>query len=117
MDDDDDKRLSELEKRIKARQFREEIVSRVRDLASKGKIQWREHAFERIDERNIDALVAKRILQRGDLKNDLVEPGNREEEWVVTMVDRVTKTRDVGVVTVVVGNRLLRVITVEWEDL
>lgn len=118
MDDEAIRRnLADLEKRVAERRHRAEILGRVRDLATQGKIRWREHAFDRIDERGIDALVATRILQRGDLKNDLVEPGDREDEWIVTIVDRVKDNRDVGVVTVVVGTRHLRVITVEWEDL
>lgn len=103
--------------RIKARLFREEIVKRVRDLASKGKIYWSDHAFERVDERDIDALVAQRILQRGDLKDDRIEAGRNAEEWKVTMVDRLKPNRDAGVVAVVVGKKFIRVITVEWEDL
>jgi hypothetical protein len=103
--------------RIKARLFREEIVKRIRDLASKDKIFWSDHAFVRVDERDIDALVAKRILERGDLKDDLVEPGRNEDEWKVTMVDRLKPNRDAGVVAVVVGKKWLRVITVKWIDL
>jgi hypothetical protein len=116
-DDELEKQLAKIEKRAEERRFREEIVARVRDLSKQGKIRWRDHAFDRIDERGIDALVATRILQRGDLKNDLVEAGDRSGEWVLTMVDRVKSNRDVGVVTVVVGTKFLRVITVEWEDL
>jgi hypothetical protein len=107
----------ELGDRIKARLFREEIIKRVRTLASKGKIYWSDHAFERVDERDIDALVAKRILERGDLKDDLVEPGRNKDEWKVTMVDRLKPNRDAGVVAVVVEKKCLRVITVKWIDL
>ena len=102
----------ELGDRIKARLFREEIVACVRDLASEGKISWSDHA-----ERDIDALVAKRILQRGDLKDDLVEPGRNKDEWKVIMVERLKPNRDAGVVAVVVGKKWLRVITVKWIDL
>ena len=103
--------------RIDARLFREEIVRRVRDLAAKGKIYWSDHAFERVDERDINDLVAKRILERGDLKDDLVEPGRRDGEWKVKMIQRLKPNRDAGVVAIVVGKKFLRVITVEWEDL
>src|SRR4051794_18557984 len=98
----------ELGDRIKARLFREEIVARVRDLAASGKVFWSDHAFERVDERDIDALVAERILQRGDLKDDLVEAGRNDGEWKVTMVDRLKPNRDAGVVVVVVGTNFLR---------
>lgn len=107
----------EMGDRIKARLFREEIVKRVRDLASKGKIYWSDHAFKRVDERDIDILVAKRILQRGDLKDDLVQPGRKEGEWKVIMIERLKPNRDAGVVAVVVGTKRLRVITVKWIDL
>ena len=118
MDDDAAKAILEnVEKRAAERRHRTEILGRVRDLSTQGKIQWRDHAFDRIDERGIDALVATRVLQQGELKNDLVQPGDRVGEWIVTIVGRAKGNRDVGVVTVVVGTRLLRVITVEWEDL
>lgn len=107
----------EVGRRIEERLFREEVHRRVRGLASDGKILWGDHALDRIEERGIDILVAKRVLERGDLKNDVVEPGRRPGEWKVTIVDRVSTNRDVGVVTVVVGDKHLRVITVEWEDL
>jgi hypothetical protein len=107
----------ELGERIKARRFREEIVGRVRELASKGKIHWSDHAFERVDERDINMQVAKRILERGDLKDDRVEPGRRADEWKVKMVDRVKPNRDAGVVVIVIQAKRLLVKTVEWEDL
>jgi hypothetical protein len=106
----------ELGDRIRARLFREEIIKRVRELASKGKILWSDHAFERIDERDIDALVAARILQRGELKDDRVEPGRKADEWKIIMVERLKPNRDAGVVAVVC-KKFLRVITVKWIDL
>lgn len=109
--------VDELGERIKARLFREEIVRRVRDLATKGKILWSDHAFERVDGRDINVQVAKRILERGDLKDDLVEPGKRAGEWKVKIVDRVKPNRDVGVVVIVIQTKRLLVKTVEWEDL
>jgi hypothetical protein len=102
--------------RIKARLLREELTQRVRNLATKGKIDWSDHAFERMEERGIDALTAERVLTRGDIHDD-PEPGKRKGEWKVKMVHRVTQGRDVGVVTIVVGTKSLRVATVEWEDL
>jgi hypothetical protein len=63
-------------------------------LASKGKIHWSDHAFDRVEERDIDALVAQRILQRGDLKDDLVQPGRRAGEWKVKMIQRLKLNRD-----------------------
>lgn len=69
-----------------------------------------------MEERGIDALTAERVLRRGEIKGD-PEPGKRGGEWKVKVVGRVTRTRDVGVVTIVIGTRSLRVATVEWEDL
>lgn len=111
------KRLADAEKRIKARRFREDIVARVRDLATRGKIFWSDHAFDRVDLRDINDLVAKRIIERGELKNDHIEPGDNEGEWRLTMVDRVKPNRDAGVVVVVIKDKRLLVVTVEWEDL
>lgn len=112
-----EKRLAEIEKRAEQRRFRDGIVARVRELAAASKILWSDHAFERVDLREINDLTAKRILERGDLKDDLIEPGENEGEWKLTMVDRVKPNRDAGVVAVVIQDKRLLVITVEWEDL
>ena len=101
--------------RLEARLLREEITKRVRELAADGKILWADHTFERMEERGIDALMAKRVLLRGDIEGE-PEPGKNRGEWKVKLVDRVKANRDVGVVTVVMNKRLL-VTTVEWEDL
>jgi hypothetical protein len=107
----------EMGDRIRARQLREKLAKRVRHLSAQGKIKWTDHAFERLEERGIDLLVAKRVLMHGDLKEDSVKKGNKPGEWKVVVVDRVKQNRDVGVVTVVAEKGHLRVITVEWEDL
>ena len=102
---------------IELRIRREEVVARVRELAAKGLVAFSDHAYDQMDERSLNDLIALRVLQKGDPKGD-VEPGREAGEWKVKMVDRVKGSRDVGVVTVLLSNRkMLRVLTVEWEDL
>jgi hypothetical protein len=97
---------------------RPEVVRElVRKLAlNTANIQWRVHAQERMVERDITDEMALDVLRRGDLKEE-IKPGDRPGELIVKMV-RVIKgrSREVGVVVVVVNNVKLRVITVEWED-
>lgn len=102
---------------IEMRLHREDVVARVRALADQGLVAFSDHSYEQMDARSLNDLTALRVLQKGDPKGDVV-PGKRPGEWKVKMVDRVKGAREVGVVTVLLSNRqLLRVLTVEWEDL
>ena len=74
------------------------------------------HALERMDERGILDVDVFRILRKGRLKG-VIKPGNQSGDWVCTMADVIKGAREAGVVTAVVCNQRLVVITVEWEDL
>lgn len=102
--------------RLKTRLLREEITERIRELAKKDRIFWADHTFERMEERGIDVLTAKRALERGEIDGE-PSPGKNKDEWVVKVTHRAKQNRDVGVVTVVIGTKRMLVITVEWEDL
>lgn len=74
------------------------------------------HAEERMLERDISTSMMFRVLRAGLVKGD-VEAGKKEGDWVIKLAGRILGNRDVGVVTAVVQNSQLVVITVEWEDL
>jgi len=90
----------------------------VRQLAlDTANIQWRRHALERMVERDITDEMALEVLRKGDLKGD-IEPGDQSDEVALKMVRTIKgRSREIGVVVVVVNSWKLRVITVEWEDL
>lgn len=105
------------DKIIQMRLRREDVVARVRALAREGKVAFSDHSYEQMDTRSLNDRIATSILEKGDPKGD-VEPGKNAGEWKVKMVDRIKGSRDVGVVTILLGSReLLLVKTVEWEDL
>lgn len=79
-------------------------------------IRWSRHARDRMEERGIDDTDALRALQRGHCLEDPV-PGKGQGEWKVKMVWEVRGSRDIGVVTIIMREGRLRVVTVEWEDL
>jgi hypothetical protein len=81
-----------------------------------GNIQWRVHAQERMVERGITDEMALEVLRRGDVKGE-IEARERPGELKVKMVREIKgRSREVGVVAIVVSSEKLRVITVEWED-
>lgn len=101
---------------IQLRLKREQIESRVRELAGKGCVAFGEHSLERLAERGISDVQAIRVFVRGEMRGDPV-PGRRAGEWKVKFVDAVRGNREVGVVSVLIRNERLYVTTVEWEDL
>ena len=66
--------------------------------------------------RSITRLDVIRVLTRGHIEGQIV-PGENPGEWKCKVVANVKGNRDVGVVTLVIGNDTLLVKTVEWEDL
>jgi hypothetical protein len=98
--------------------LRPEVVrDTVRRLAQNtANIQWRKHAQDRMNERDITDWMALEVMRKGYVKG-AIEPGERADEWVVKLTDQMKGQREVGVVVVVADWTKLRVITVEWEDL
>jgi hypothetical protein len=88
---------------------------RIKTIAADSKnIDWSRHAIERMEERDIIDAEVLRILRRGSIKG---EPERaRLAEWKCKMVLRMTGGRDAGVVTIIMKNDRLFVVTVEWED-
>jgi hypothetical protein len=79
------------------------------------KVIFSEHAEERMDERGITTTDVYRTLERGSITGP-IRPGKLSKEWVCKVTYRVRGSRDVGVVTVVIGAEALWINTVEWED-
>lgn len=88
---------------------------RVGELArDTGNITWTDHIVQRMRERGFDTDAVLRILRTGDVEDDPEEedPG----DWKIKIVRKMANGRVAGVVTVVVRNSRLVLITVEWED-
>lgn len=69
-----------------------------------------------MDERGITDLDALRVLRTGEISGP-IEPGKYVGEWKCKVVGVVKGRREVGVATLLIRNRKLRIKTVEWEDL
>jgi hypothetical protein len=93
-----------------------EIAARIRELAKTSCVGFSDHAEQRMEERGITDLEAIRVLQTGEISGEIA-PGKREGEWKCKIVAPLKGRREVGVVTLLIRNRRLRVKTVEWEDL
>lgn len=74
------------------------------------------HAKERMDLRSITRIDVIRVLKRGHIDGDIVA-GQSQGEWKCKVVANVRGSRDIGVITLVIGGDRLLVKTVEWEDL
>ena len=94
-----------------------ELHATVRRLAEEDrKVYLSNHAKERMDLRSITRIDVIRVLRRGHLDGDIVA-GQSPGEWKCKVVANVRGSRDIGVVTLVIGGDRLLVKTVEWEDL
>jgi hypothetical protein len=75
-----------------------------------------DHAFDRINEREIISDDVYWILESGYVDGGLVR--NEHGDWELIMVRRMPGGREAGVVTIVfVEGQMLFVKTVEWMDL
>ena len=94
-----------------------EMLARIQHLAKDSKNVWfSTHAEDRMDERGITDLEALRVIRSGEISGP-IEPGKNEGEWKCKIVAPIKGRREVGVVTILIRNRKLRIKTVEWEDL
>lgn len=95
----------------------QQLLATIRSLArTTEKINWSLHALERMDERSISTEDALRVLRIGDLCGDITA-GKSVGEWKCKIVERRRGARDIGVVTLVIREQRLLVLTAEWEDL
>lgn len=75
-----------------------------------------DHAKERMEQRSISRLDVMRVLTTGHIDGDIM-PGQRAGEWKCKVTAPVKGSREVGVITLLVGFEKLLIKTVEWEDL
>ncbi len=75
-----------------------------------------DHAEDRMYERDITITMMMRVLRSGMIKGE-VEQGKKSGDWVVKVAGQMLGNRDVGVVTAVMQDQKLVIITVEWEDM
>jgi hypothetical protein len=95
----------------------DEMLARIQHLAADSKnVGFSDHAEDRMEERGITDLDVFRVLRTGEISG-AIEPGKHEGEWKCKVVAPVKGRREVGVATLVIRNRKLRIKTVEWEDL
>jgi hypothetical protein len=89
---------------------------RVRELAQRSSnLVWTDHIKERMSERGIDSDAVLRILRSGDVEEEPQE-AKRPGDWKIKLVRAMNTGRAAGVVTVLVENSRLVLITAEWED-
>ena len=93
------------------------FLATVRRLAAANAVRFTYHAeSERMEERDFDVDDVMDTLAKGELKGE-IRAGRREGEWTGKLVHQPFGTsRWMGVVTVVVRETYLQVITTEWED-
>ena len=75
-----------------------------------------EHAKERMEIRSITRVDVIRVLKRGHIDGS-IDPGNHAGEWKCKVIANVKGSREIGVVTLVIGQERILVKTVEWEDI
>lgn len=84
-------------------------------LCSKN-VRFTDHAEERMEERDISLHDVFRVLQKGSVY-DVPRPGKKKGEWICKIERHARGNRDIGVVSVIVREEHLLILTVEWEDL
>lgn len=93
-----------------------EMLARIQQLAAQSSnVGFSDHAEDRMEERGITDLDVLRVLRGGTISGS-IEPGRKEGEWKCKVVAPVKGRREIGVVTLLIRNRRLRIKTVEWED-
>src|ERR1019366_3841849 len=95
----------------------ERLLATIRKLARDGLISYSYHAgYERMAERGFDVLDVKQVLLKGYVAGEITA-GKKPGEWQVKLVDNLEGTsRKMGVVTVVIREQRLLIVTTEWED-
>ena len=92
------------------------LAGLIRFLATESdRIDWAEHAHERMEERDITVRDALRVLRNGDIEG-AITPGRSQGKWQCKVVFPIKGSREAGVATVVIEGERLFVKTVEWED-
>lgn len=91
-------------------------MKRIRDLSQdSSNIVWTTHVREQMNKRGIDSEDVLRILRTGDVENAPTQ-GRSADEWKMKVTRKMRGGRVAGVVTILVKDQTLRLITAEWED-
>lgn len=94
-----------------------EMLARIKHLAKDSvNVAFSGHAEERMEERGITDLDALRVLRTGDIVGPITA-GKNKGEWKCKITAPIKGRREVGVATLLIRNRRLRIKTVEWEDI
>ena len=102
---------------VPLRPKRSEIHETIRQIAEEDRcVYLSKHAIERMDLRSITRIDVIRVLTRGHIEGEIV-PGSNPGEWKCKVVANVKGSRDIGVITLIIGCHRLLIKTVEWEDL
>ena len=92
------------------------LVKVIRFLATQSdRIDWTDHAWDRMDERGITDMDALRALRNGDIVGSILA-GRRRGEWQCKVCFPLRERREIGVAVVVVESDRMVIKTVEWED-
>lgn len=84
--------------------------------ADSGNIAWTDHANARMKEREFTTRDVLTALRNGDVE-DVPEPGKKTNHWRCKVVHKDSgRGRFMGVVTVIVEEKRLVVVTTQWED-
>lgn len=95
----------------------EKVLASARRLFQERKIKWTYHADdERMPERSFNFFDVEEVIMKGYTPEPVL-PGRRAGEWKIKVVYKLEgDTRKTGVVCVVANDRLLIIVTTEWED-
>lgn len=89
----------------------------VRAIAERDRsVKFTTHALERMDLRDISLADVMRVLMKGTIQ-DPPKVGKGRNEWKVKVIRHHRGCRDIGVVTMIIREAQLLILTVEWEDL
>jgi hypothetical protein len=84
--------------------------------ANSAKVIFSDHAWDRVDEREITREDAFQILMHGHCEDGPKK--NEKGHWQVTMTRRMANRREAGAVTVILRDQeALLIRTVEWMDM
>lgn len=96
----------------------DEAEQLIRERAARGRtggVIFTDHAWDRVDERDITREDVFRILREGFCQTP---EKNEEGEWQVIVTKRVKGQREAGAVTIILeDDEKLIIRTVEWMDL
>lgn len=93
----------------------DEAQTVIRERVRKNRFFLSDHAFERLDERDLTTVDVLAILRTGDVQSAPVE--NEHKDWEVVVVKRMPGGREAGAATIIFrDDDTILVKTVMWMD-